>query len=45
MALISVSYVFKAFISKRGLAIVKLFKVTEARVVDNIKRVNGYNLK
>jgi hypothetical protein len=41
VALTSVSYVFKAFIGKGGLAIVKLFKAAEARVVDNIKGVNN----
>ena len=45
VALTSVSYIFKIFIGKGGLAIVKLFKAAEVRVVDNIKRVNGYNLK
>ena len=33
------------FISKGGLAIGRLFKATKARVIDNIKGVNGYNLK
>ena len=45
MALVSVGYIFKAFINKGGLAIIKLFKAAEAGVVDNIKKVNGYNLK
>ena len=45
MALASVSYIFKIFIDKGGLAIIKLFKAAKARVVDNIKRVNRYNLK
>ena len=45
MALASVGCIFKVFIGKGGLTIVKLFKVAEARVVDNIKGVNGYNLK
>ena len=45
VALASVSCVFKAFINKRGLATVKLFKAAKAGVADNIKRVNEYNLK
>ena len=45
VALASISYIFKVFINKGGLAIVKLFKVAKARVVDNIKGVNRYNLK
>ena len=45
MALVSVSYIFKIFISEEGLAIVKLFKAAEAGVVDNIKRVNRRDLK
>ena len=45
MALASISCIFKAFIGKGGLAIIKLFKVAEAEIVDNIKGVNRYNLK
>ena len=45
MALASVSYIFKAFINKWGLAIIKLFKVAKAKVVDNIKGVNRRDLK
>ena len=45
MALASVNYIFKAFIGKGGLAVVKLFKVAKAGVADDIKGVNGYNLK
>ena len=45
MALASVSYIFKAFIDKGGLAIVKSFKVAEAKIADNIKGVNRHNLK
>ena len=33
------------FIDKGGLAIIRLFKAAEARVVDNIKGVNKYNLR
>ena len=44
MALASINCVFKAFIGEGGLAIVKLFKAAETRVVDNIKGVNRYNL-
>ena len=45
VTLVSVSCVFKAFISKGGLAVVKLFKAAEAGVADNIKGVNRHNLK
>ena len=45
VALASVSYIFKVFIGKGGLAIVKLFKAAKAGVADDIKGVNGYNLK
>jgi hypothetical protein len=45
VTLVSVSYVFKAFINKGGLAIVKSFKAAEAGVADNIKRVNRHNFK
>ena len=45
MALVSVSCIFKAFIGKGGLAIIKLFKVAEAEIVDNIKGVDGCDLK
>ena len=33
------------FIGKGSLAIVKLFKAAKAGAVDNIKRINGYNLR
>ena len=45
MALASISYIFKAFIGKGGLAIVKLFKAAKARIADNIKGVNRYDLR
>ena len=45
VALASISYIFKAFIDKGGLAIVKSFKAAEAGVIDNIKGVNRYNLR
>ena len=45
MALASVSYIFKTFIGEGGLAIKKSFKVAEAGVVNNIKGVNGRDLK
>ena len=45
VALASISYIFKVFINKGGLAIVKLFKAAEAGVADNIKGVNKYNLR
>ena len=45
MVLASVGYIFKAFIGEGGLAIIKLFKVAKARVVDNIKGVDGCDLK
>ena len=45
MALASISYIFKVFIGEGGLAIVKSFKVAEAKVVNDIKGVNGHNLK
>ena len=45
MALASISCIFKAFIDEGGLAIVKLFKVAKAKVVDNIKGVNRYDLR
>ena len=45
VALASVSYIFKVFIGKGGLAIVKLFKAAKTKVVDNIKGVNRRNLK
>jgi hypothetical protein len=44
VALASVSYIFKAFIGKGGLAIKKLFKTARVKV-NNIKGVNKYNLK
>ena len=45
VTLVSISYIFKAFISKGGLAIIKSFKAAEAGVVDNIKGVNRCDLK
>ena len=45
VTLVFISCIFKAFIGKGGLAIVKLFKVAKARVVDNIKEVDRYDLK
>ena len=45
MALASIGCIFKVFIGRGGLAIIKLFKVAKAKVVDNIKGVNRYNLK
>ena len=41
----SVSYVFEAFIGKGGLAIVKSFKAAEAGVADDIKGVDGRDLR
>ena len=45
VALASVSYVFKVFIDKGGLAIVKSFKAAKAGVADDIKGVNRRNLR
>ena len=45
VALASVGYIFKASISEGGLAVVKSFKAAEARVADNIKGVNGRDLR
>ena len=45
MALASIGYIFKAFISEGGLAIVKSFKAAEARVANNIKGVDRRNLR
>ena len=45
VVLASVGYVFKAFIGKGGLAIKRLFKAAKARVTDDIKGVNRYNLR
>ena len=45
VALASISYIFKAFIDEGGLAVIKLFKVAKARVVDNIKGVNRCDLR
>ena len=45
MILVFISYIFKAFIGKGGLAVKKLFKTVKAKVVDNIKGVNRHNLK
>ena len=45
VALASIGCVFKVFIGKGGLAIVRLFKAAKAKVADNIKGVNRYNLR
>ena len=52
MSLVSVSYIFKAFIEvavtfigKGSLVIKRSFKVAEAKVVNNIKGVNRHDLK
>ena len=52
MTLVSISYIFKAFIEvaiifigRGSLAIEKSFKVNKAKVVDNIKGVNKCDLK
>ena len=45
LALVSVGYIFKAFIGEGGLAVKRLFKVAKARVVDNIKGVNRRDLR
>ena len=45
VTLVSVNYIFKVFISKGGLAIIKSFKVAKAEVADNIKGVNRHNFK
>ena len=45
LALVSVSCIFKAFIGKGGLAIERLFEVAKAGVVDNIKGVDGRDLR
>ena len=52
MALASISYIFRVFIkgflifiSKGSLSIDKSFKAAEAKITDNIKGVNGHNLK
>jgi hypothetical protein len=45
VALASISYVFKVFISKGGSAIERLFRVAKAKVVNNIKGVNRHNLR
>ena len=45
MALASVSCIFKVFIGKGGLAIVKLFKAAKAKIIDNIKGVNRRDLR
>ena len=44
VALTFISYIFKAFIGKGGLAIIRLFKTAGVRV-GNIKGVNKYNLR
>ena len=45
MTLVSISYIFKAFIGERGLAVKRLFKAAKAKTADNIKRINRYNLR
>ena len=45
VALAFISYIFKAFIGKGGLAVIRLFKVAEAGIVNNIKGVNRHDLK
>jgi hypothetical protein len=45
VALASVGYIFKVFIGEGGLAIKRLFKIAKAEITDNIKGVNGHNLK
>ena len=45
VALASISCIFKAFIGKGGLAIIRLFKAAKAKVVDDIKGVNRHDLK
>ena len=44
VTLVFISYIFKAFIGKGGLAIIKLFKTAKVKI-DKIKGVNKYNLK
>ena len=52
MALASVSYIFRTFIggsiifiNKKGSVIGGSFKAAKAKVADNIKRINRYDLK
>ena len=45
VALAFINYIFKTFIGKGGLAIIKSFKIAKAGVVDNIKGVNKHNLR
>ena len=45
VALAFIGCVFKAFIGKRGLAVVRSFKAAKAGVVDDVKGVNGCNLR
>ena len=45
MALAFISYIFKVFIGKGGLAVVKLFKAAKAKIADNIKGVDRRDLK
>ena len=40
-----ISYIFKAFIDKEGLVIVKLFKAAKVGVVNNIKEINRRDLR
>ena len=35
VTLVSISYIFKAFIGKRGLTVKRLFKAAKAEVTDN----------
>ena len=46
VTLVSVSYIFKAFIGKGGLAVEgRLFKTAKAKVVNDIKGVNKHDLR
>ena len=45
VTLVFISYIFKVFIGEGGLAVKRLFKVAEAKVADNIKGVNRYDLR
>ena len=45
MALAFISCIFKPFMGKGGLTIIKLFKIAKVKVVDNIKGVNKCDLR
>ena len=45
VALTFISYIFKAFIGKGGLAIIRLFKAAKTKIAYNIKGVNRHDLK